>query len=57
MADARKVLPGFLSAGVSITDIFASYEPHVRTAAAGTYAPGLGVLDQAIRNKRSSGSS
>ena len=41
------MLPDFLSAGVSITDIFASYEPHVRTLLQ-TYAPGLGVLTQAI---------
>ena len=50
VADARKVLPDFLSAGVSITDIFASYEPHVRRLLQ-TYAPGLGVLNQAIVNK------
>ncbi|HWM75050.1 MAG TPA: MlaD family protein [Nocardioides sp.] len=47
VADARKVLPDFLSAGVSITDIFASYEPHVRRLLQ-TYAPGLGVLTRAI---------
>lgn len=50
VADARKVLPDFLSAGVSITDIFASYEPHVRRLLQ-TYAPGLGVLNEAIVNK------
>jgi len=47
--DARKVLPDFLSVGVSITDIFASYEPHVRRLLQ-TYAPGLGVLTNAISN-------
>jgi phospholipid/cholesterol/gamma-HCH transport system substrate-binding protein len=47
--DARKVLPDFLSVGVSITDIFASYEPHVRRLLQ-TYAPGLGVLNDAVQN-------
>lgn len=47
--DARKVLPDFLVAGVGVTDIFASYEPHVRTLLQ-TYAPGLGVLTNGIRN-------
>ena len=47
--DARKVLPDFLAAGVGITDIFASYEPHVRRLLQ-TYAPGLGVLTNAITN-------
>jgi len=47
VADARKVLPDFLSVGVSITDIFASYEPHVRRLLQ-TYGPGLGVLTDGI---------
>ncbi len=47
--DARKVLPDFLAAGVGVTDIFASYEPHVRTLLQ-TYAPGLGVLTSSIKN-------
>jgi virulence factor Mce-like protein len=47
--DARRVLPGFLDVGVSITDIFASYEPHVRRLLQ-TYGPGLGVLTNAIAN-------
>jgi phospholipid/cholesterol/gamma-HCH transport system substrate-binding protein len=50
VADARKMLPGFLSAGVSITDLFASYEPHVRRLLQ-TYGPGLGVLTEAIVGK------
>jgi virulence factor Mce-like protein len=47
--DAREVLPDFLAAGVGITDIFASYEPHIRSLLQ-TYAPGLGVLTNAIKN-------
>jgi virulence factor Mce-like protein len=47
VADARKVLPDFLSVGVSITDIFASYEPHVRRLLQ-TYESGLGVLNDSI---------
>jgi phospholipid/cholesterol/gamma-HCH transport system substrate-binding protein len=47
--DAREVLPDFLRAGVSVTDLFASYEPHVRALLQG-YAPGLGVLTTAIRD-------
>lgn len=47
VADAREVLPDFLSVGVSITDIFASYEPHVRRLLQ-TYESGLGVLNDAI---------
>lgn len=47
VADARAVLPDFLSAGGSITGLFASYEPHVRRLLQ-TYAPGLGVLNEAI---------
>ena len=46
--DAREVLPGFLEVGVSVTDLFASYEPHVRSLLQ-DYAPGLGVLTDAIR--------
>jgi virulence factor Mce-like protein len=46
--DARKVLPGFLDVGVSITDLFTMYEPHLR-ALLQDYGPGLGVLTNAIR--------
>lgn len=38
--DADRVLPGFLSKGVSFTDVFWSYEPHLR-ALLQNYAPGL----------------
>ena len=38
--DANEVLPGFLATGVSFTDIFESYEPHLR-ALLQNYAPGL----------------
>ena len=47
--DARTVLPGFLEVGVSVTDLFASYEPHVRRLLQ-TYGSGLGVLTGAISN-------
>jgi virulence factor Mce-like protein len=49
VADAREVLPDFLSAGGGVTDLFASYEPHVRRLLQ-TYAPGLGVLNESITN-------
>lgn len=38
--DAHRVLPGFLSTGVSLTDIVRSYEPHLR-ALLRNYSPGL----------------
>ncbi len=47
LRDANKVLPGFLSVGVSFTDIVRSYEPHLR-ALLQEYAPGLGVLPRFI---------
>lgn len=47
--DAAKVLPDFLSVGVSFTDIVRSYEPHLRELLQ-EYAPGLGVLPTAIVN-------
>lgn len=44
--DADAVLPGFLATGVSFTDIFQSYEPHLR-ALLQNYSPGLqSVLDK-----------
>lgn len=46
--DARKVLPGFLDVGVSVTDLFAMYESHLRSLLQ-DYAPGLGVLTNAIQ--------
>ena len=51
MEDARKVLPDFLAAGVGVTDIFAAYEPHVRTLLQ-TYAPGLGGPHQQHQERR-----
>lgn len=41
--DADAVLPGFLSTGVSFTDVFLSYEPHLR-ALLQSYEPGLRSL-------------
>lgn len=38
--DADQVLPGFLDTGVTFTDVFLSYEPHLR-ALLQNYAPGL----------------
>lgn len=44
--DANEVLPGFLATGVSFTDVFRSYEPHLR-ALLQNYGPGLrSVLDK-----------
>ncbi|MDQ4054655.1 MAG: MCE family protein [Actinomycetota bacterium] len=47
--DADKVLPGFLDVGVSLTDIFALHDPHLR-ALLQVYGPGLGVLSRVIRD-------
>lgn len=41
--DADQVLPGFLSTGVTFTDMFLSYEPHLR-ALLQHYSPGLRSL-------------
>ncbi|WP_182376075.1 MlaD family protein [Nocardioides sp. WS12] len=41
--DADTVLPGFLATGVSFTDVFRSYEPHLR-ALLQSYEPGLRSL-------------
>jgi virulence factor Mce-like protein len=49
--DAREVLPDFLSVGVSLTDIFAAHDPHLR-ALLRNYAPGLSVLGDQVRNGR-----
>jgi virulence factor Mce-like protein len=49
IADADAVLPGFLGQAVRFSDLFRSYAPHLGGILA-TYAPGLGVLGQAIRN-------
>lgn len=46
--DADAVLPGFLSTGVSFTDVFLSYEPHLR-ALLQSYEPGLRSLLDKVR--------
>lgn len=47
--EADRVLPGFLSTGVSFTDIFQSYEPHLR-ALLRNYSPGLQSLLKTVRD-------
>ncbi|TQK70821.1 MULTISPECIES: MlaD family protein [unclassified Nocardioides] len=47
--DADQVLPGFLSTGVSFTDVFRSYEPHLR-ALLQNYSPGLRSLLSKVRD-------
>ncbi|MGA8256215.1 MAG: MCE family protein [Nocardioides sp.] len=47
--DAQRVLPDFLSVGVSLTDIFAAHDPHLRTLLQ-SYAGGIGVFPDKIRN-------
>lgn len=49
--DAEKVLPGFLDAGVSFTDVAMAYEPHLRTLLK-EYSRGLGAIAGVIRNGR-----
>lgn len=49
VADADKVLPDFLSVGVSLTDIFAMHDPHLR-ALLQAYGPGLGSLARVTRD-------
>ena len=46
--EADEVLPGFLSKGVSFTDVFASYEPHLRRLLQ-SYSPGLRSLLAKVR--------
>ena len=46
--DADEVLPGFLDAGVSFTDVVMSYEPHLR-ALLQEYARGLGSVLAVLR--------
>ena len=48
VADADAVLPGFLDLAVRFSDLFRSYAPHLGGILA-NYAPGLGVLGEAIR--------
>lgn len=45
--DAQEVLPGFLSVGVSLGDILAAHDPHLRTLLQ-AYPGGLGALAEAI---------
>ncbi|WP_408895544.1 MCE family protein [Nocardioides sp. R1-1] len=47
--DANAVLPGFLSTGVSFTDVFRSYEPHLRELLQ-NYAPGLRSVLAKVRD-------
>lgn len=47
--DANEVLPGFLDAGVSFTDVVMSYEPHLRTMLQ-AYPRGLGALVAGIHD-------
>lgn len=47
--DAQRLLPDFLSVGVSFSDIFVAHDPHLRALLA-AYGPGLGVLADNIRN-------
>jgi phospholipid/cholesterol/gamma-HCH transport system substrate-binding protein len=49
VADADGVLPGFLTNAVTFSDLFRPYAPHFGSILA-NYAPGLGVLGQAIRD-------
>jgi virulence factor Mce-like protein len=47
--DASTALPGFLGQAVLFSDLFRSYAPHLGALLA-NYAPGLGVLGNAVRN-------
>jgi phospholipid/cholesterol/gamma-HCH transport system substrate-binding protein len=49
VADADSVLPGFLEPALRFSDLVVSYAPHLAAILA-TYAPGLGVLGDAIRD-------
>lgn len=49
VADARRVVPGFLEVGVSLTDLFAAHDPHLR-ALLEAYSPGVGVLADKVRD-------
>jgi len=49
VSDADAVLPGFLDDAVRFSDLFMGYAPHLGTIL-DTYAPGLGVLGEAIRD-------
>ena len=49
--DADTHLPEFLSVGVSLTDLFAAHDPHLRELL-GVYAGGMSTLSDQIRNGR-----
>jgi phospholipid/cholesterol/gamma-HCH transport system substrate-binding protein len=49
LADAEEVVPGFLGTAVRFSDLFRPYAPHLGGILA-TYAPGLGVLGEAVRD-------
>lgn len=49
--DANQVLPGFLSVGVSFSDMVMSYEPHLRTLLQ-EYAPGIRALMAVLHDDR-----
>lgn len=49
--DARRVVPDFLTVGVSLTDVFAAHDPHLR-ALLQAYSPGVGVLGDKVKNGR-----
>jgi phospholipid/cholesterol/gamma-HCH transport system substrate-binding protein len=48
LADAQETFPGFLGSAVRFSDLFRPYTPHL-AGILSTYAPGLGVLGQAVR--------
>ncbi len=47
IGDAEEVLPGFLSVGVSFSDMLMSYEPHLRRLLQ-EYSPGLNALRRTL---------
>jgi virulence factor Mce-like protein len=48
VVEANEVLPGFLSVGVSFSDMVMSYEPHLR-ALLQEYAPGIRTLQSLLK--------
>ncbi|HEX2895323.1 MAG TPA: MlaD family protein [Marmoricola sp.] len=48
LSDAEETFPGFLGTALRFSDLFRPYAPHLGSILAG-YAPGLGVLGEAIR--------
>lgn len=49
VADVRKVIPGFLDIGISVTDVFAAHDPHLRELLS-IYSPGLQVLTDHVKD-------